>query len=183
MGASVYTVLLLAPGPRSFFINYGAGLSINLNAVVAHIFSLTGMTSSLITVIVAISPTLGQSFRTFLLQLTGTGPSSSLPVLAFSADKLTRTRFSLWPRYPRDLQERRGLRLQSVRIIPQLRRTRRLIVCAPRRYGLTAALALWAGFASWVFYVDAKYYTAGLLLMTGASNVSVVLLLLCCLLT
>lgn len=36
------------------------------------------MTSSLITVIVAISPTLGQSFRTFVLQLTGTGASQLL---------------------------------------------------------------------------------------------------------
>lgn len=51
------------------------------------------------------------------------------------------------------------------------RSSRRLTLLASHRYGLTVALAFWAGFSSWVFYVDAKYYTAGLLLMTGASNV------------
>ncbi|KAL8280649.1 hypothetical protein RQP46_006972 [Phenoliferia psychrophenolica] len=48
LGATVYSVLLLAPTPRPFFIKYS-------------------MTSSLITVIVAIAPSLGQTFFTFFL--------------------------------------------------------------------------------------------------------------------
>ncbi|KAM0751307.1 hypothetical protein T439DRAFT_325453 [Meredithblackwellia eburnea MCA 4105] len=57
LGATVYSVLLLAPTPRKFYIEYS-------------------MTSSLITVIVAIAPSLGQTAFTFILQLTGTGVGS-----------------------------------------------------------------------------------------------------------
>ncbi|SCV68777.1 BQ2448_898 [Microbotryum intermedium] len=55
IGASLYTLFILTPSLQtSLFIKYG-------------------MTSSLITVIVAISPTLGQTTLTWALQLAGTG--------------------------------------------------------------------------------------------------------------
>lgn len=55
LGATVYTIFLLAPSLQDrLFIKYG-------------------MTSSLITVIVAIAPLLGATFSTWVLQLTGTG--------------------------------------------------------------------------------------------------------------
>ncbi|KAI5480863.1 hypothetical protein MNV49_006672 [Pseudohyphozyma bogoriensis] len=57
LGATIYSLLLLCKVPREFYVNYG-------------------MTSSLITVIVAISPSLGQTLATFVLQLTGTGIGS-----------------------------------------------------------------------------------------------------------
>lgn len=55
LGATIYSVFLLTPSLRySLFIKYG-------------------MTSSLITVIVAIAPTMGNTFSTWALQMTGTG--------------------------------------------------------------------------------------------------------------
>ncbi|GAA5917094.1 hypothetical protein JCM6882_009495 [Rhodosporidiobolus microsporus] len=51
---SVYAVFLLAPSLQTFFINYG-------------------LTSGIITIVVALAPTLGQTFLTFVLQILGTG--------------------------------------------------------------------------------------------------------------
>ncbi|SCZ90896.1 BZ3500_MvSof-1268-A1-R1_Chr1-3g02359 [Microbotryum saponariae] len=55
IGASLYTVFILTPSLQT------------------NLFFKYGMTSSLITVIVAISPTLGQTTWTWVLQLAGTG--------------------------------------------------------------------------------------------------------------
>ncbi|GAA5826891.1 hypothetical protein JCM11251_002144 [Rhodosporidiobolus azoricus] len=51
---SVYVVFLLAPSLKNFFIEYG-------------------LTGGIITIVVALAPTLGQTFFTFVLQILGTG--------------------------------------------------------------------------------------------------------------
>ncbi|KAM0753235.1 hypothetical protein T439DRAFT_323872 [Meredithblackwellia eburnea MCA 4105] len=51
---SVYAVFLLAPSLKSFFNTYG-------------------LTGGIITIVVAMAPTLGQTFLTFVLQIMGTG--------------------------------------------------------------------------------------------------------------
>ncbi|GAA5972386.1 hypothetical protein JCM11641_002434 [Rhodosporidiobolus odoratus] len=60
---SVYAVFLLAPSLRDFFVNYG-------------------LTSGIITIVVALAPTLGQTFLTFVLQILGVGPNESRLTIA-----------------------------------------------------------------------------------------------------
>ncbi|KAM0755341.1 hypothetical protein T439DRAFT_1000 [Meredithblackwellia eburnea MCA 4105] len=72
LGATVYSILLLAQGPQEFFVQYsehfyGAKVDVLSPCLCA------ALTSSLVTVIVAISPSLGQTLFLFALQLLGTG--------------------------------------------------------------------------------------------------------------
>ncbi|GAA6036661.1 hypothetical protein JCM8097_001282 [Rhodosporidiobolus ruineniae] len=59
---SVYAVFLLAPSLSTFFVNYG-------------------LTSGIITIVVALAPTLGQTAITFVLQILGTGIGSILGMI------------------------------------------------------------------------------------------------------
>ncbi|BGP28655.1 hypothetical protein JCM10296v2_000391 [Rhodotorula toruloides] len=59
---AVFAVFLLAPSLHTFFINYG-------------------LTGGIITIVVAVSPTLGQSLVTFFLQILGTGMGSLIGLL------------------------------------------------------------------------------------------------------
>ncbi|GAA5925622.1 hypothetical protein JCM10213_008838 [Rhodosporidiobolus nylandii] len=59
---SVYAVFLLAPSLRDFFITYG-------------------LTSGIITIVVALAPTLGQTFVTFVLQILGVGLGSIIGLI------------------------------------------------------------------------------------------------------
>ncbi|GAA5834027.1 hypothetical protein JCM9279_004193 [Rhodotorula babjevae] len=59
---SVYAVFLLAPSLQSYFVDYG-------------------LTSGIITIVVALAPTLGQSLLTFVIQILGTGFGSLLGLL------------------------------------------------------------------------------------------------------
>ncbi|GAA5995099.1 uncharacterized protein JCM10292_004539 [Rhodotorula paludigena] len=59
---SVYAVFILAPSLTSFFVDYG-------------------LTSGIITIVVAMSPTLGQTLLTFVIQILGTGFGSVLGLL------------------------------------------------------------------------------------------------------
>ncbi|GEM06176.1 transmembrane protein [Rhodotorula toruloides] len=59
---AVFAVFLLAPSLHTFFINYG-------------------LTGGIITIVVAVSPTLGQSLLTFFLQILGTGMGSLIGLL------------------------------------------------------------------------------------------------------
>jgi hypothetical protein len=58
MGTTVYTVFALAP------------------VLQKHVFLKIGQVSALITIIVAIAPTLGGTLSTWLLQISGTGTSA-----------------------------------------------------------------------------------------------------------
>ncbi|GAA6004360.1 hypothetical protein JCM10207_000685 [Rhodosporidiobolus poonsookiae] len=59
---SVYAVFLLAPSLSSFFINYG-------------------LTAGIITLVVAMAPSLGQTLITFVIQILGTGVGALLGLL------------------------------------------------------------------------------------------------------
>ncbi|GAA6050447.1 hypothetical protein JCM3770_002600 [Rhodotorula araucariae] len=59
---SVYTVFILAPSLKAFFVDYG-------------------LTSGIITIVVAMAPSLGQTLLTFVIQILGTGFGSLLGLL------------------------------------------------------------------------------------------------------
>ncbi|KAK4705656.1 hypothetical protein P7C70_g538, partial [Phenoliferia sp. Uapishka_3] len=134
-GTSIYTVLLLARGARSFFVNYT-------------------LSSSLITVIVGISPTLGQSLRTFLLQLFGTGMGNIYGLIVLEI-------FRGVGGY--DFNPFALSYIYSVK-------TSHVLTLDSASYGLAASMALWAGLASYHFYKDPKFYSGGLLAINGAGS-------------
>ncbi|GAA5865035.1 hypothetical protein JCM1840_005715 [Sporobolomyces johnsonii] len=69
MGASVYAVFALAPTLQE------------------HVFLKIGMVSSLITIIVAIAPTLGGTLTTWLLQISGTGAGALVGLIVLEIFK------------------------------------------------------------------------------------------------
>lgn len=70
LGATLYTIFLTVGSLQEFFISYG-------------------MLSSLITVIVGITPSLGQSFLTFTLQLAGTGIGNVFGLIVYEVFRTT----------------------------------------------------------------------------------------------
>lgn len=132
LAATVYLVFLLSPDLQSFFLQFG-------------------LSSSLITVIVAISPirtsrllvksvdadqlrsfTVGQTLFTFALQLSGVGVGNLYGLLLLEIFRQSNNSYS--------------------------------------RVGLTFGLSLWGFLTSCIFYYSPKYYSLGLLAMNGAGT-------------
>ncbi|KAI5481791.1 hypothetical protein MNV49_000068 [Pseudohyphozyma bogoriensis] len=134
---SVYTVFILAPSLKTFFVDYG-------------------LTGGLITIVVAMAPTLGQTLMTFVLQICGTGFGSLFGmVLLYIFRQVT-------------------LLLQPLRLGMDL-------LCIVRHvggyyfnpYGIVCLVALYAVPLCYVIYTMPMFFAGALLAMNGTGSLIV----------
>jgi hypothetical protein len=163
MGTTVYTVFALAP------------------VLQQHVFLKIGQVSALITIIVAIAPTLGGTLSTWLLQISGTGAwlflscLSTRPRLNLSVVRRLslRRRCPRRPHCSRDIQGHWRLSLQPVSLSlssTSLALPHQIFLFS---YGIVALGAPWFAFSSYWFYKYPARYTQTLLFATGYGGMAI----------